>query len=115
MNAETETALHGLQPTDYLAIVVYMAAVVALGAWFSRKSEDTDSYLMGGRSMPWWLIGVSYVASLISTVSMVGAPGEAYRSGLTASLWPIFGVVFSIGFFFLFATFYFRIRPFTPC
>ena len=114
MNADAATAVSGLHVADYAIIIVYMGVVVALGAWFSRKTEDTDAYLMGGRSLPWWLIGVSYIASLISTVSMVGAPGEAYKSGITASLWPIFGVVFSIGFFFLFVRFYFQSRTFTP-
>ncbi|MDZ7618727.1 MAG: sodium/solute symporter [Patescibacteria group bacterium] len=114
MNPEQQADIHGLQPADFMTIIAYLAAVVALGAWFSRKTEDTDAYLMGGRTMPWWLIGVSYIASLISTVSMVGAPGEAYKSGITGSLWPIFGVVFSIGFFFLFVRFYFQTRTFTP-
>ena len=104
----------GLGATDYTVVLVYMLIVLGLGAWFSRDTGDTENYLLGGRGMAWWVIGISYIASLLSTVSMVGAPGEGYKNGLTAALWPALGLLFSLGFFFLFIRFYFQSKTFTP-
>lgn len=104
----------GLSPLDYAVLGAYMLLVVALGAWFCRDTADTEGYLLGGRGMAWWVIGISYIASLLSTVSMVGAPGEGYKNGLTAALWPTFGLFLSLGFFFLFIRFYFQTKTFTP-
>ena len=104
----------GLDAADYLVLALYMLLVLGLGAWFSRDTGDTEDYLLGGRGMAWWVIGISYIASLLSTVSMVGAPGEGYKNGLTAALWPALGLFFSVGFFFLFIRFYFQSRVFTP-
>lgn len=99
---------------DYALLALYLLLVVVIGAWFNRRSTTTAEYLLGGRRMAWWLIGVSYIASLLSTVSMVGAPGEAFKHGVTSVLWPIFGVSLSIGFFFIFIRFYFQTETFTP-
>ncbi len=104
----------GLTAPDYAVLGLYLVVVIGLGAYFSRGDSDTEGYLLGGRSMPWWVIGVSYIASLLSTVSMVGAPGEGYKNGMTAVLWPTFGLFLSLGFFFLFVRFYFQTRTFTP-
>jgi SSS family transporter len=104
----------GLTGLDYVVVGVYLAAVIVLGSAFSRRKESTEGYLLGGRRMPWWLIGVSYIASLLSTISMVGAPGEAYKNGLTAALSPVLGLFFSLGFFFLVIRFDFQTNTFTP-
>lgn len=103
-----------LTALDYAVIVIYLIAVIALGSAFSRRKESTEGYLLGGRRMPWWLIGVAYIASLLSTISMVGAPGEGYKNGLTAGLSSAFGLIFSLGFFFIFIRFYFQVKTFTP-
>jgi Na+/proline symporter len=44
---------------DYTVMAVDLAAVTGIGIWFSRGDKDTDTYLLGGRAMPWWLIGIS--------------------------------------------------------
>ena len=42
----------GLSATDYTVVLVYMLIVLGLGAWFSRDTGDTESYLLGGRAWP---------------------------------------------------------------
>ena len=49
----------GLETADYAVLVIYLLAVIALGAWFSRGEGDTEAYLLGGRNIPWWAIGIS--------------------------------------------------------
>ncbi len=103
-----------LASTDYLVMVVYLAFVVGLGFFFSRKENTTDDYLLGGRRMPWFIIGISYMVSLMSTISLVAVPGEAFNHGLTKSVHTFlapFAAVFS---FYLFVRFYFTVKTFTP-
>ncbi len=50
---------------DQLIILVYLVLVIAAGVVFSRRaSESLDAYFLGGRSMPWYLLGVSNAASM---------------------------------------------------
>ncbi|MEO2046030.1 MAG: sodium/solute symporter [Pirellulales bacterium] len=104
----------GIHTADYVTIVLYLLGVLALGAWFSRGTHDTESYILGGRSLPWWVIGVSYVVSLVSTVSIVSVPGHAYEHGVTLALSSLIGPFAAVGTFYLFIRFYFRGRMFTP-
>ena len=47
-----------LQPIDIAIIVGYIATVIAMG-WFlsKRASKDLNAYFLGGKSLPWWVIG----------------------------------------------------------
>ena len=110
----TDGLVHGLSWGDYAIMAVYLVATLALGFIFRRRGADTEDYLLGGRSMPWWLTGVSYVASLLSTVSLVALPGEAFNHGLSVSLASLIEPFVAVGTFFLFVRFYFRRKVFTP-
>lgn len=99
---------------DYAVIACYLLIVVGIGAWFSRGERDTESYLLGGRSMPWPIIAISYLVSLLSTISIVAIPGEAYNHGLTQMLPALMLPFLTVGAFHLFVRFYFKSRAFTP-
>jgi len=99
---------------NYLTIVVYMGAMVAMGFWFSRQDKTSEEYLLGGRKMPWWAVGISYKISIISTISMVMIPGEIYNHGLTLFLIQILLPITSLIGFFLCIRFYFKLKVFTP-
>ena len=104
----------GLHLGDYGVMVLYMLGVLAIGLWFSRSATDTENYLLGGRSMAWWLVGVSYLVSLLSTISIVAIPGHAYKYGITLMLNSVLLPFMAIGTFYLFIRFYFQGRVFTP-
>lgn len=99
---------------DYTTIVLYLLVVVGVGVWFSRGGSDTEDYLLGGRGMPWWLIGVSYVVSLLSTLTLVGVPGEAYANGVTLAIGSLIMPIFAVIAFHIFVRFYFVSHVFTP-
>ena len=61
--------LANLTAGDYGAIFVYLLAMIGIGVWFARREDDTEDYLLGGRAMPGWGIGLSYVGSLLSTLT----------------------------------------------
>ena len=103
-----------LHPANLSVIVLYMMAVVAVGAWFSRREETSEEYLLGGRRMPWWAVGISYMMSLLSTVSLVMVPGEIYNHGLSLYiLGPLYPLT-SILMFYAFVRFYYKLEVFTP-
>ena len=60
---------------DLLVCIGFYAAVLGFAFWKSRGSAGATDYFLGGRSLPWWLIGVSIVAANISTEQMVGMAG----------------------------------------
>jgi len=70
-----------LGPLDLVIVFGYLAAVVATGAWFSRRQATTARYFLGGRSVPWWAIAASIVATETSTITFISVPGIAYARG----------------------------------
>lgn len=67
---------------DTIVLVVYILGVAALGASFGRNQHSTEDYFLGGRSIPWWAIGLSVMATQASAVTFIGAPGWGYEGGL---------------------------------
>ncbi len=57
-----------LAPLDWLIVALYFAAALAIGLWAARRAgRDTGEFFLSGRSMPWWLLGTSMVATTFST------------------------------------------------
>jgi len=49
---------------EYGIIIVYLIAILGIGAYFSRKgSSNIDEYFLGGKSLPWWVLGISFMTS----------------------------------------------------
>ena len=63
---------------DGLAFVLFLAAVVGISIYASRKEETSEDYFLAGRNLSWWLIGFSLIASNISTEHFVGMAGAGF-------------------------------------
>ncbi|HYW45020.1 MAG TPA: hypothetical protein VE959_19315 [Bryobacteraceae bacterium] len=63
---------------DLAVIAAYMAALVSLGFRFSRRQTSTERYFVAKRSIPGWAMGMSLLATLISSVTFIAYPGSAY-------------------------------------
>lgn len=102
--AETDTIVvpaaettGGLQGLDYLVVVIYLLGVLAVGVYFSRQQTRSEDYFVGGRQMPWFAVGLSIMASLLSTISYLSSPGEMIKNGPTMALaWLIVPFVFLV-------------------
>ena len=105
---------HTMTVIDLAIVVISLVVVIAIGILCSRGPKDTVTYLLGSRSTPWWAIGVSYMMSILSTLSIVAIPGEAYNNGLTVAIGQVFFPIFVVITFFLFIRFYFKSSAFTP-
>ncbi len=104
---ETSRGLHGL---DYGIILVYMAGVLWLGWHLGRKQTEGEDFFLAGRKMPWFAVGLSLVATLLSTLTYLAAPGEVIRHGLALALgWLGLPIVFLIVNF-IWIPFFMRLR-----
>jgi SSS family solute:Na+ symporter len=72
-----------LSAVDYLVIGVYLVAITAFGSWFARYQKTTRDYFLTGRSVPWWAICFTIVATETSTLTFIGIPAQAYTGNMT--------------------------------
>lgn len=80
-DAELLNPQRGLQALDYAAIIAYLALTFGISVWFGRKQQTTEDFFVGGRRMPWIAVGLSIIATLFSTLSYLGVPGEMINKG----------------------------------
>ncbi len=66
---------------DWLVIAAYGGLMLGVGLYFSRRNKTPDDYLLGGRRMSPIAVGVSLFATLVSTLSYLGTPGEMISNG----------------------------------
>lgn len=71
---------HVLHIVDYLIIAVFLTISVCMGFLFARRQKNTSSYFTAGGSIPSWAIGISIMATLISSVTFLAYPGEGFTS-----------------------------------
>ncbi len=73
----------GLNPLDIASFVGFLALLFGVSLAAARKRRDTtEDYFLAGRELRWWLIGISLIASNISTEHFVGLAGRGYEIGL---------------------------------
>jgi solute:Na+ symporter, SSS family len=72
-----------LSGVDYLVIGVYLVAITAFGSWFARYQKTTRDYFLTDRSVPWWAICFTIVATETSTLTFIGIPAQTYAGNMT--------------------------------
>jgi SSS family solute:Na+ symporter len=70
-----------MKPLDLVIIFGYLIGITLFGVWFSRKQETTRDYFLGDRTVPWWAIAASIVATETSTITFISVPGIAFARG----------------------------------
>lgn len=70
-----------MKTLDLIIIFGYLIGVTAFGSWFGKKQETTEDYFVGDRSVPWWAIAASIVATETSTITFISVPGIAFSKG----------------------------------
>ena len=73
---------HGLETLDYAVLGLYLLFTFGIALWFGRKQHNTEDFFLGGRRMPWFAVGLSILATLMSTISYLAVPGEMIRRGI---------------------------------
>jgi Na+/proline symporter len=97
--AEATTRIVQLHGLDIAIIVGYIVVILLIGWALSRRaSKDLDSYFLGGKSLPWWVIGTSHGASGFDITGTMWFVAMLFTYGLKAAwipwIWPLFDRVF---------------------
>ncbi|HEY1790842.1 MAG TPA: sodium/solute symporter [Verrucomicrobiae bacterium] len=102
-----------LSSLDFIVMASYLTAIVGWGFWHSSRAS-TEGYFLGGRGMPWTMVGLSMFATLVSTSALVGWAGDAYGTGISVFNYGLSGAVLPIVFFVVFfLPFYLRNKIYT--
>src|SRR5947208_7983180 len=67
---------------DWILVVGYLFWIVYDGLRRSKGTDKVDGYFLANRSLPWWAVGLSVMATQMSAVTLVGTTGQAYATGL---------------------------------
>lgn len=70
-----------MQTLDLIIIFGYLIGITAFGIIYAGKQETTEDYFVGDRSVPWWAIAMSIVATETSTITFISVPGIAFSKG----------------------------------
>ncbi|MDO5291893.1 MAG: sodium/proline symporter PutP [bacterium] len=81
---------------DYLVLLsmaAYMALVIGIGVYYSKKNKTSDDYFIGGRGLGPWVTAMSAEASDMSSWLLMGLPGVAYLKGFGEAGWTAVGLI----------------------
>ncbi|MDH5823818.1 sodium:solute symporter [Luteimonas sp. RD2P54] len=97
--SEVESGRLLLRWLDWIIMAVYLAAMVAIGLFFYARDRNasTADFFVGGRSIPFWVAGVSLYATNVSSISFIAIPAKAFESNwqyLTNNLIAVVGLMF---------------------
>lgn len=67
---------------DWLVLGITISGIVMYGIWKGRGSKNMADYLSSGKTLPWYTIGLSVIATQASAVTFLSAPGQAYVDGM---------------------------------
>ena len=71
-----------MHPIDWIIIGVYLTWVIYDGLKRSKGTDGVEGYFLAGRSLPWWAVGLSVMATQMSAITLVGTTGQGYDDGM---------------------------------
>ncbi len=88
-----------LSTIDIVVLVIYFVAMIGVGVYVTRRaSKNLDSYFLGEKTMPWWLLGVSNASAMWDITGTMWLVYILFVYGMKAIflpwLWPVFNQVF---------------------
>src|SRR5438477_1242528 len=67
---------------DWMVMVATMIAIPSFGLWRGRGGTTTSHYLLAGKTMPWYAMGLSIMATQASAITFIATTGQAYVDGM---------------------------------
>lgn len=71
-----------MKTLDWIIVAAYLIYIVYDGLRLTKKSQEVEGYFLANRSLPWWAVGLSVMATQLSAITLVGATGQAYNDGM---------------------------------
>ena len=67
---------------DWTVVAAYLLWVVWTGIRLSKRTNEVEGYFLANRSLPWWAVGLSVMATQLSAITMVSTTGQGYADGM---------------------------------
>ena len=67
---------------DWTVLIITLLAIVVYGTWRTRRATDAESYLHGGHTDRWWMVGFNVVATQLSAVTFISTTGQGFTDGM---------------------------------
>ncbi|MCC7173861.1 MAG: sodium:solute symporter family protein [Bryobacterales bacterium] len=85
--------LISLNWVDLAIIVVYFAAVLAIGYYLKERASTGEDFFLAGREMTAWVAGLSFLAANLGALELMGWAAAAYQYGILATHWYWIGAI----------------------
>jgi SSS family transporter len=67
---------------DWLFLTCTLLSIIAFGIYKNRKDTNIEGYLLGNKSLPWYHVGFSVMATQASAITFLSAPGQGFNDGM---------------------------------
>jgi SSS family transporter len=71
-----------VHPLDWAVLALLFAWITWDGVKRTRDSNSVEGYFLANRRIPWWVVGISVMATQLSAITMIGTTGQGYADGL---------------------------------
>src|ERR1700747_412608 len=71
-----------MRPLDWVVMFAWLAFIVGYGLYRSRGTNTVDGFLLANRSIPWYAMGLSIMATQASAVTFISTTGQSYTDGM---------------------------------
>ncbi len=71
-----------MRSVDWAVLIITLGYIILYGLWRSRGTTSTQGYLLAGRSMPWYAMALSIMATQASAITFISTTGQAYVDGM---------------------------------
>lgn len=71
-----------MRPLDWIVMAAWLCFLVSYGLWRGRKSGTVREYMLAGKSMPWYAMGLSIMATQASAITFISTTGQSYVDGM---------------------------------
>src|SRR4051794_4536551 len=71
-----------MRALDWIVVAAYLLWIVVDGLRRTENAKEVEGYFLANRSLPWWAVGLSVMATQLSAITLVGTTGQAYADGM---------------------------------
>src|SRR5918912_2397882 len=71
-----------MRALDWIVVGVYLGWIVQDGLKRTKGTKEIEGYFLANRSLPWWAVGLSVMATQLSAVTMIGTTGQGATDGM---------------------------------
>ncbi|HOH08324.1 MAG TPA: sodium:solute symporter, partial [bacterium] len=71
-----------MRALDWIVLIAFLAFIALYGLWRGRHSNTASNYLLAGRSLRWYTVLFSIMATQASAITFLSTPGQAYADGM---------------------------------